>query len=371
VSITFLDDPFRDWPNDDLLISPESVDRVGLIAPSLVPILDWPAIRDSFVAHEEEANRERRHSQRFGMLALLCAGTGLLFAATAPMSEVLDPSATRPLAIIVSTLTLVGGALAIMHWIGSKSRSAWLIHRFWTERLRQFYFQFLVNHLNEAAAAMDDEAGLSRFHALRSRAFDIFRTSVMADVPHLIHATIADEIDRLPWIDPAWRRAQTPRTNAPRLIELVAALGRARIEIQCRYAEKKLLASYSSPRIRHLVVQTVSDSLSILAILLAPAIGIALIIGYTVSSPLVTVLATSSALAGAGVIILRALGEGLQLRADSERYAWYRLATADLLERFRGGDTKARIVALREIEHLSYQEMRRFIEAHKKARFLL
>ena len=42
-----------------------------------------------------------------------------------------------------------------------------------------------------------------------------------------------------------------------------------------------------------------------------------------------------------------------------------------LAGRFAESDSGGQIAALRELEYLSYKEMRRFIVAHKRARFLL
>ena len=63
--------------------------------------------------------------------------------------------------------------------------------------------------------------------------------------------------------------------------------------------------------------------------------------------------------------------KGCNWRADTERYEWYLAALRALDARFTQSEPGGQIEALRELEHLSYQEMRRFIVAHKRARFLL
>ena len=64
------------------------------------------------------------------------------------------------------------------------------------------------------------------------------------------------------------------------------------------------------------------------------------------------------------------LGSRFHIGAD-ERYRWYLSSLRALNERFTQSDPGGQIAALRELEHLSYKEMRRFIVAHKRARFLL
>lgn len=77
------------------------------------------------------------------------------------------------------------------------------------------------------------------------------------------------------------------------------------------------------------------------------------------------------AAAGVLVLALRIVDEGLQLRVDDERYRWYLSSLRALADRFEQSDSGGQIAALRELEHLSYKEMRRFIVAHRRARFLL
>jgi hypothetical protein len=79
------------------------------------------------------------------------------------------------------------------------------------------------------------------------------------------------------------------------------------------------------------------------------------------------------ALAGvfsAGVIALRVLDQGLQLTAEAERYQWYHAAVEALEARFLRAHPRRKIDLLREMEHLAYQEMRRFVVSFEGSRFV-
>jgi hypothetical protein len=68
---------------------------------------------------------------------------------------------------------------------------------------------------------------------------------------------------------------------------------------------------------------------------------------------------------------MRALKDGLLFAADAERYRWYIAAVRTLNYRFEHADRVKKVHILREMEHVAYQEMRRFILSVKQARFVM
>ena len=73
----------------------------------------------------------------------------------------------------------------------------------------------------------------------------------------------------------------------------------------------------------------------------------------------------------AGIIALRVLNEGLQLGVETERCRWYLAALESLDTRFTHADTARKVILLREMEQLSYQELTRFVVSAGGSRFIM
>jgi hypothetical protein len=72
-----------------------------------------------------------------------------------------------------------------------------------------------------------------------------------------------------------------------------------------------------------------------------------------------------------GIVAMRALKEGLLFSADAERYRWYFVAVSSLRRRFEAADTSRKLLMLRDLEVLAYQELRRFLVSASHARFIM
>src|SRR3984957_3301187 len=66
-----LDDPFKYWPNSDLLIDEEDRAFFARHFPAFATIFDWPELRALFEIYEAAAAGARKHRRRGGVLALL------------------------------------------------------------------------------------------------------------------------------------------------------------------------------------------------------------------------------------------------------------------------------------------------------------
>jgi hypothetical protein len=83
------------------------------------------------------------------------------------------------------------------------------------------------------------------------------------------------------------------------------------------------------------------------------------------------IIAFIAAISSSSVVAMRALKEGLLFGADAERYRWYSATVRTLSHRFERADRQQKVHLLRELEHVAYQEMRRFILSAKQARFVM
>ena len=180
-----------------------------------------------------------------------------------------------------------------------------------------------------------------------------------------------DEAELSPWLQDQWPNEAPDTADSERGQLLLRALYTQRFDIQIQYTEKKLDESIHSPKTRARVVRSGCDLLTFSAMLLAGLTGVLLLFGNPLDSLAARLSMGLGAAAGVLVLALRIVDEGLQLRVDDERYRWYLSSLRALAGRFAEPDPGGQIAALRELEHLSYKEMRCFIVAHKRARFLL
>ena len=371
-----LDDPLAGWPNDDLLLNRESRDRIARDHRSLLKVFDWPELRAVFEDHDARANEEGRKCSRFGLSAVACGAAGMLLAALSPVLTRPDWLSGWVIGFLAMGLTILGTGLGLAHWIGARHRSNWLIHRFWTERLRQFYFQFLINNFDLAVKASGNEPALNKYQRRRDEALDRLINDRFRDVPSLIKALEQDEAELSPWLQDDWPKEERPgvapdMSGSEREQMLLRALYKQRFGIQKEYTEKKLDQNINSPKTRAKAVRNSCDFLTLAAMLLAGLTGILLLASHQLDSLAVRLSMGLGAAASAMVLALRIVDEGLQLCVDAERYEWYLSALRALDARFTQSEPDRQIEALHKLEHLSYQEMRRFIVAHKRARFLL
>src|SRR5580704_2262151 len=65
-----VDDPFKYWPNSDLLIEEEDRAFFARHYPAFVSIFDWPELRSLFVIYDSAAASARKHSRRAGVFAI-------------------------------------------------------------------------------------------------------------------------------------------------------------------------------------------------------------------------------------------------------------------------------------------------------------
>jgi hypothetical protein len=373
------EDPFRNWPNSDLLIDAEDRAFFTRHFPAYAPIFDWPELRALFEAYDGVAASARKHSRRSGVIAVLAGFFSLGVAATVPLVNEL----TRGTAAQLPTQAALGGVAAAFAIVSvmfgytqvltGREKSRWLTNRFWTERIRQFHFQLIVNHLPAVVAAITSKEHLQHWLEFRTAQLDQFNHDYLRGVEDKIHHLELDEAEDSPWLLDEWERPGPVPTASPELDMVLKLMEQQRFGIQQRYAERKLRRGWHSPETLAQWVLNLSDTFTALLLLATIIAGLGSILLLTQhAGPLVHFIAgLVAAVASAIVVAMRALKEGLLFSADAERYRWYLAAVRTLYRRFERGELARKVFLLRELEHLAYQEMRRFILSCSQARFVM
>jgi hypothetical protein len=367
----FFTGPLDDWPNDDLLFEQGQRDFFYRHHPRAAPIFDWPELRVLFDAHDPPASRFRKRSRRSGVIAVLLGSLSLILTAFVGGGLLHEGGwAQRILGASGAVLALFSFAVAIRGIMRGGLKERWLSHRFWTERMRQLHFQLIINHLPLAARVIEDPAALPEWQALRARTLDEFVHRFMLPTESALDRMRRDVADDQPWLTFAWAswpKVEEKETEA--LAELFEILKYQRFGIQRRYSELKLKPGFSSPRTRSEMLRRWADNMTGGTLILAAVAGIFFVVAPT--SPWLAWIAVGGGLLSALILGLRVLDEGLQLKSETERYVWYLAAVEALERRYDGATVKGRVEILRDMERLSYQELRWFTTSFDEARFVM
>jgi hypothetical protein len=374
-----LHDPFKDWPNSDLLIDEEDRAFFTRHFPAFAPIFDWPELRALFVEYDSAAAHARKHSRRAGILAVIAGFLSLFAAAGVPLAGALaktEPHLSDVQALlggIAAGLALVSILIGYTQVLTGKEKARWLLNRFWTERIRQLHFQLIINHLSAVIAAAQSDDALQNWLAFRTSQLDEFKHNYLRGAEDKIHHLKLDEAEGSPWIVEAWEHPLPAPASSPQLDTILDIMERQRFGIQQRYAERKLRGGVRSPETSAQSVRQLSDTLTAFLLLATITAGVASILAYwkLIGTLPHFIAALAAAIASAGIVALRAMKEGLLFGADADRYRWYSAAVHALLRRYEHANRAQRILILRELEHIAYQEMRRFILSVSQARFVM
>ena len=123
-----LHDPFKDWPNSDLLIDEEDQAYFTRHYPAFAPIFDWPQLRALFVVYDNTAARARKHSRRAGIFAVVAGFLSLTVAAGVPLAGALtktDPHQSNVQALlggIAASLALISVLIGYTQVLLAKRR---------------------------------------------------------------------------------------------------------------------------------------------------------------------------------------------------------------------------------------------------------
>lgn len=366
VRVGLFNDPLADWANDDILLTKPARAMLGQKHLQGLRVLDWPELRQLFSRYEEPANRHGRRDRRLGLASVGLAALGLVLAAFAPLA-VGGPLA-RGVGVLAAGLTLTGAALTAVHWLDARSKARWLGNRFWTERVRGLYFQVIVNNLDLVARAMTDVTALAEWKQVRVRALDALPrpADLTQQIGRLAGAVGDDDV----WVLPEWSRPPAPPSPSEGLDVLLPLLRSQRFDVQLAYVDRKLSMSLRTPRRRWEMVRKAGEMLPAAAVLAAATAGVALALGMTPADlPVKLALAVAGSATAIG-LALRLVNDSLLLSDDASRYAWYSAAVLRARYRFDAGDLAEKVAALRDMEMVAYRDLREFVAAHWRARYV-
>lgn len=361
--------PLAEWRNDDLMLNEATRERLRQLDPGVFAVLDWPEMREDFKAHDRVANDAKRGVRSAVAVILFVATMGI---AINQLAEIVQPQST-PLKLLALLLSVVGGAAALFLLLRARGRSIWLGHRLWTERLRQLHFQLLIQHMTLAGRAVDeqdaglpDTPALDKLRAERERVRTLLHGRLAANEAHVIETIVDDLAEADPWIEREWGEAPVATDGSAgqaRLLEIIAA---QRIDIQDEYTRKNLREGLYSPATRARAMAVVSGLFVVAALAIGAAGLVGMAFGLLDSRDLALFVAVQ-ALVGAVVIFLKSADEGLAIGADAERYKWYLACIEKISDRFHAAaGAVGKVAALRDLEQISYREMRRFFQVHRK-----
>jgi fatty acid desaturase len=369
--------PLANWGNDDLLLTEHARGLIADAAPRASRVLDWPLLRREFEQRDAEANRNKRTFNRQGVMGAFVSAMGASILASAPLFPHGEPE--RTVLILGCGFILIGGLMGLWHLIGHSGRAKWLQGRLWTERLRQFYFQYLINNLDTAVSAMDDDAALERYRASRDGALKSFIDSTAAQLSargfvDAISWLAHDHDDIRAWGQNSWQQQkelQVAKANADHW-ELFECLSKQRIGIQEIYARLNLKKGSASQgnKARHVLVYgNIATFVFVVSLALA---GLWTLLHKEGDRLPADLLIAVSGVAAAWGLYFRLADQGMGYSQDAERYELYAEQVDHVRQRFDAAreDIVGKISALRLLEVYSYRELRQFLATHVRSRFL-
>lgn len=357
----FFRSTLKGWGNNDLLITRAARDAARAENPAIFRVLDWEEFRNAFAVPEKAAIDAKKKSRQVAVWAACAAGIGASLLALAPLFL----ESLIPIGAGVGIVLTVGGVtFAAYHLIQHDGRQKWLVNRARAERLRQFYFQFLINNLTLACDAIADETSFRPFNDARQAALNTVQVKLEQDETQRPNLIINDHRHTETWLQTTWRTpSPLPPEDTPAHRQLDAFLDRLatqRIGIQQHYAESNREIAINTPIAQHSTLDTASNILTLAVMGAAIWGGFTLISGTGFELPIALV-----GVCGALGVSARLLQRGLSLRADIERYDWYAEVVDSCSMRFESGGIGQKILALRDLEGYAYGELRQFLRAHR------
>jgi hypothetical protein len=334
-------------------------------------------LREEFERHDISAIPAKRRVNRHGVTGALLSAVG---ASLLALAQLIPSSAAQSIVVLIGCgFVLIGGVLGLWHLFGHSGRARWLLGRLLAERLRQFYFQYVINNLDAAIAAMGDDTALEKYRSSRDgalRAFieDTERNLSARGFTDSIGWLAEDHDDARAWGESVW---QTNRVSNGALMtedhrELLECLSRGRIGIQEIYAQANLKPGSSSQKnMARRIAQrgNVATLVFVVALTLA---GISILLGRGQGSVPSDILIGLSGVAAAWGLYFRLVDQGMGYSLDAERYELYAEQIGLVRQRFNaaGDDVNNKVAALRRLEIYAYREMRQFLHTHLRSRFL-
>lgn len=366
-------------PNSDIGLNSGDADYLRSQFPKIAEALIWPELVAEFKVHEQKASSLKTSSRRnsFTAIVLIVCSLAITLVAT---SEVAKPLvaiyAWANQALATLSLLLFLGAIFIGKGIMfGRRRDRWLRHRLIAERLRQFYFQFILSHRNlicsDGVIAFQNliEARALALEAVMRKLDSSVYSQIVRDDANLEEARLVE-----------LNSQEHSDLDAKCLDELERFWEKLRFDWQIGYStEQRMRRASPFPIFGSLADQEhTASSLEFIAtvsIILLQCVAVAGQFFGEPGSSLVSVTVLLASLSAIIIVGLQAYRNGMGLTEDLTRNRVYASYSAKLLRDFgqakRDGELEARFRVMQEMEDLAYFETREFLHTHSTARFSL
>lgn len=366
-------------PNSDLGLNDGDEAYLRNQYPRIADHLIWPELQQAFLEHEVAAKSLKKGSRRRSFLAILLITLSLsatLISTSSPLEgfvssyPYLGDGLTAFAVILLIAALLLGKGILF-----GRKRDDWLTHRLISERLRQFYFQFLLAHLEticgtdivERQRILNDRAqALERIlRRLRTPAY----RQIVRDDTALLEGLMIDIPDR-----------KRGGVDEERYSEMKRFWEELRFAWQTEYSTGVLDRKSSAfPLFGSLADQehTVNtlEFISTLGIVILQVLAVLSQLAFSTSSIQTQTFVLGASLLAVCVVGLQAYKDGMGLTDDLLRNRAYAAYSAKLTRDFRAAEIKddrqGELNAMREMECLAYFETREFLNTHSRARFSL
>jgi hypothetical protein len=376
--------------NDDLLLHESDRRLAARKYPSIFHVLDDRELRKLFIEYDVPANRAKRKGLRAGFWAI-GFGFGALAAAAAEILFIHSASDIHPAGgwaeraeAGVTVVSFVFGVLSFS--IGSVGvlfatrKRDWLYRRLMGESVRQFHFQTLAFRLPEILTSLKDDRARAKLLSDRIDRLESFKARMVGKLDAVFTPAIDEDENSEPW------RQDGMKTNGPSLSgeikdlePLFDAYRELRILHQLGYANCKLQDDHrifsSMPRTQLANLSQVGFTLIIVLLILHFCVFLSALpplpdsIRVVFHHPFFIVVIIWVALAA---LATRAIEQGLQPEREIERYRQYRFAVRAILEGYDEAPSQAaKAQIMREMERLVFDEMRNFLIANERSRFVM
>jgi hypothetical protein len=364
--------------NNDLLIGESDIEQAKLLFPRVLPLLDYPKLKERFSAYDRLANRARLIVRSLGFMGVFGATVALLAIVTKDLWP-RDPGGAEPSRWLGLSIEVAGMIAAIIAvgglWLGPW-KTAWLTSRLMTERMRQWHFQLFVRRGQEVEKGLRTPVGLEAFKQQREVWFAKFISEYENNPGGKLRGFIADQHHPETWLHPKGPAYTAGSTESADVFE---ALQHLRFNHQYNYASYKLQNTtdknfWAFLRWPEPLQLRIFEGGANFCFGFALILSMLLVVGH-VRPMAPAIVQTLNALA-IGVALLGAalhsLQDGLALEQEVERYHGYLAQTGQLAVRFQEADhAREKLALMEELELAAAEEMRGFLRSQRKAKFVL
>ena len=354
------------WRNDDLLLHQSARDQLELEFKGALRVFDWEDMRGLFEKFNLKAGISRKSHQRLALFFVSLAGSGALLTTVLTGVEGANPVWWWMAALMSCTGLICTLGFSVFR--GSKQE--WLENRLLTERLRQFYFQFMISDPALAAEAMHDESAFQKWQEKKVLAFKYFKAWSECNLSTAMKSVMLDSNNKQLWQLSEWRVSPALPKESKWLSAYFEILGQRRIRIQRTYVQEKISPGFSSPVTMNNAYLVFSYFSGVAAVVLA--VLSAYMVGKGEDYAHLAALCVS-ALASIGVLNIYAkiVSDGFQFAQEAERYTEYRDKIDGIEGEFNNADPSTKLNCLRRFEGASYDELRLFLKSNYEKNFAI